>query len=287
MPHVCAKGSVEFEKCTILAPRKNLTISFCLIEDSLILCYPAVILYYKTSLFKQVLHVEVRKNSKSLHLQCFTAQSRLPFSFSLSASYWGSSVFLIPSQCGLSAPSHSSSRKSGWDDGGLGKRRDRERVCVCWHLLPVLLCSSPSLCFTKSPLYLSASNVPTDSFVVNELSSAMWNFLNPHTQAHTGTLSLQIFILGLSPLIFFLHNPVPISVSKTTTSSVSWGFAIKGFADGTKLFFCLSCMRYWRWRESYDCKLSSNALSPNRASSNSLSPLRDRKGDFSPFYVYV
>lgn len=50
---------------------------------------------------------------------------------------------------------------------------------------PPLFLSS-SLCFTKSSI--QASNFPTDSFVVNELSSARWTFLNPHTQAHTGTL---------------------------------------------------------------------------------------------------
>lgn len=233
----------------------------------------------------------MRKNSKNPHLQCFTARSRLPFSFFLSASYWGSSVFLIPSQCGLSAPSHSSLRKSGWDDGGLGKRRDGERVWICWHLLPVLLCSS-SLCFTKSPLYLSASNVPTDSFVVDELSSARWNFLNPHTQAHTGThflLAADLHFMSLTPHFLFTQPSANFSFQDNHFISLL-RFCYQGFCWWYEevpkvLFFCLSCMRYWRWRESHDCKLTSNALSPNRASTNSLSSLRDWKCDYSPFYA--
>lgn len=237
------------------------------------------------------MHVEVRKNSKTLHLQCFTAQSHLSFSFSLSASFWGSSVFLIPSQCSLSAPSHSL-RKSGWYDGGLGKRRNGESMGLLTPVTSPPLFLSSSLCLTKSPLYLSASNVPTDSFVVNELSSVRWNFLNPHTQAHTGThfpLTADLHFMSLTPHFLFTQPSAKFSFQDNHFISLL-RFCHQGFCWWYEevpkvLFFCLSCMRYWRWRESHDCKLTSNALSPNRVSSNSLSPLRDQKCDFSPIYV--
>lgn len=89
---------------------------------------------------------------------------------------------------------------------GLEKEGWRESVGLLTPVTSPPLFLYSSLCLTKSPLYLSASNVPTDSFVVNELSCIRCNFLNPYTQAHAGThfpLTADLHFMSLTPHFLF------------------------------------------------------------------------------------
>lgn len=114
----------------------------------------------------------------------------------------------------------------------------------CWCPLPFLLhSSSPLPDFTQSPVYLSASNIPNYWFIcfkwTVDMEVEFFLIINLPTCTYRHTpLTADLHIM--SHIFFFLHNnPLPISVSKTTTPSVSYGFATKSVAgDMNKYWKC-------------------------------------------------
>lgn len=121
----------------------------------------------------------------------------------------------------------------GLERGGMERECGSVDTCYQSSFVPLLLSVFHQISFAPFSIQRSNRFICCKWTIEREVEFSESS--HRHAQAHT-SLSLQIFILCLSPLIFFLRNPVPISVSKTTTSSVSWGFAIKSFADGTKKY---------------------------------------------------
>lgn len=255
---------------------------------------PVFLFYYIKFVFKDIRHIILLKLILILRrwtpeVVIFAVPQHVAVGlllFSPLSLRWVSSVFLIPSQCSLSPPPPLlSEKKVGWDDGGVGRRRDGETECLEVHgrrqalLTPVTIPPSSLFSSPKSPVYLSASYIPNDWFTcfkwtvdleVEFLESSLF------TRAHTGAPpSLQIFTLCLSSFFFsyttiqcqFLFPRQPLHQSLMVLPPrvllVMW-------RSTESALFRLFCVWYWRWRDSHDWKLISNTLSPNRASRDAL-----------------